>query len=108
LGLCTRAFRSLSGWRTSARATAGSAGAALKAEVPLQIGVADQFEKNGSLIETIEALRGDGRSLRPYVIPSLQHVEKWLADNEVFDPEGPEEMFEPFSNRGLLRRFGRK
>jgi len=70
--------------------------------------VADQFEKNGSLIETIEALRGDGRSLRPYVIPSLQHVEKWLADNEVFDPEGPEEMFEPFSNRGLLRRFGRK
>jgi len=49
----------------------------------------------------------EGR-FRPYVIPSLQHVEKWLADNEVFDPEGPEEMFEPFSNRGLLRRFGRK
>lgn len=70
--------------------------------------VSDRIEKSGSLIETIESLRGDGRSLRPYVVPNLGDVEKWLADNEVFDPEGPEEMFEAFSNRGLLRRLGKK
>ena len=70
--------------------------------------VSDRIAKSGSLIETIEDLRGDGRSLRPYVVPNLGDVEKWLADNEVFDPEGPEEMFEAFSNRGLLRRLRNK
>ena len=38
-------------------------------------------------------------------------MQEWLADNEVLDPEGPEEMFEPISERGLFRRmkgwFGR-
>ncbi len=27
-----------------------------------------------------------------------------LADNEVLDPEGPDEMFEPLTRRGLFRR----
>ena len=30
-------------------------------------------------------------------------MEKWLADSKLLDPEGPDEMFEPFSRRrGLL------
>jgi hypothetical protein len=70
--------------------------------------VTDALHKAGSLIPAIEALRSRGRSLTPYVPPNLGEVEKWLADNEVFDPEGPEEMFEAFSNRGLLRRLGKK
>ena len=52
-----------------------------------------------------------GRTLRPYRTPDLNAVQEWLADNEVLDPEGPEEMFEPISERGLFRRmkgwFGR-
>ncbi|WEK41618.1 MAG: phospholipase D-like domain-containing protein [Candidatus Sphingomonas colombiensis] len=60
------------------------------------------------LIATIEALRGAGRSLIPYRVPDLDGVKKWLADNEVLDPEGPAEMFEPLSKRGLLRRLGRR
>ncbi|WP_308814263.1 phospholipase D-like domain-containing protein [Sphingomonas sp. GV3] len=59
--------------------------------------------ETGSLIETIERLRGPGRTLRPYQVPDLPKVEKWLADNEVLDPEGPAEMFEPLFKRGLFR-----
>jgi phosphatidylserine/phosphatidylglycerophosphate/cardiolipin synthase-like enzyme len=69
--------------------------------------VARGIDNDGSLISTIERLRGAGRSLRPYEVPDLNEVEKWLADNEVLDPENPEELFEGFAKRGLLRRFRR-
>ena len=63
------------------------------------------IDAEGSIIATIEALRGDGRSLRPYEVPDLNAVKTWLADNEVLDPEGPEEMFEALGKRGLFRRM---
>ncbi|HEX8447134.1 MAG TPA: phospholipase D-like domain-containing protein [Sphingomonas sp.] len=66
--------------------------------------VADRIQQTGSLIAAIEGLRGPGRSLRPYETPDLSGVEKWLADNEILDPEGPGEMFEGLSKRGLFRR----
>jgi len=65
--------------------------------------IAAAIGTKGSLIEAVEALRGEGRSLRPYEIPDLQEVEKWLADNQVLDPEGAEDVFEAMSNGGLLR-----
>ena len=71
--------------------------------------VAAAFAETGSLIETVERLRGPGRSLRPYAPPDFG-VEEALADNEALDPEIPDELFEPFSGGGLLRRlpkFGR-
>lgn len=62
--------------------------------------------ETGSLIQTIERLRGDGRSLRPYEVPELDAVREWLADNKVLDPEGPGEMFEALSQRkSLLKRL---
>jgi phosphatidylserine/phosphatidylglycerophosphate/cardiolipin synthase-like enzyme len=72
------------------------------------LGVApERFEtvhrESGSLIRAIERLRGAGRSLRAYEIPDLNEIEAWLADNEVLDPEGPDEMFEPLTQRGLFR-----
>jgi phosphatidylserine/phosphatidylglycerophosphate/cardiolipin synthase-like enzyme len=67
--------------------------------------VARQIDASGSLIATIEALRGAGRSLRPYEVPDLNEVEKWLAENEVLDPECPDEMFESFASRSLFRRL---
>jgi hypothetical protein len=36
-------------------------------------------------------------------VPDLDGIEKWLADNEVLDPEGPGEMFEATTHRGLFR-----
>ncbi|NKC33454.1 phospholipase D-like domain-containing protein [Falsiroseomonas selenitidurans] len=68
--------------------------------------VAGRIAETGSLVATIEALRGPGRSLVPYETPDLNGVEAWLADNEVLDPEGPEAMFEPLAKRrGLFRRL---
>ena len=67
--------------------------------------IASEIEARGSIIATIEALRGNGRSLRPYEIPDLSSVEKWLADNEVLDPESPSEMFEATASTGLFRRL---
>lgn len=59
----------------------------------------------GSLIAAVELLRGEGRSLVPYEVPDLSAVEAFLADHEVLDPEGPDEMFEALSARGLFRRL---
>ena len=58
--------------------------------------------ETGSIIETVERLRGDGRSLRPYEVPDLDGVRAWLADNKILDPEGPGEMFEALSERKPL------
>lgn len=69
--------------------------------------VSRRIDASGSLIDTIEMMRGDGRSLRPYEVPDMNDVTKWLADNEVLDPEGPEEMFEPLKKRGLFQRLRR-
>ncbi len=69
--------------------------------------VATTIGETGSLIATIERLRGTGKTLRPYEVPDLTAVEAWLADNEILDPEGPEEMFESLEKRGLFRRLRR-
>jgi hypothetical protein len=67
--------------------------------------VAAAIEGEGSLISAIEALCSAGRSLRPYQVPDLLEVEKWLADHEVLDPEVPEEPFEAMTRGGLLGRL---
>lgn len=59
----------------------------------------------GSMIAAIEELRGQGRTLIPYELPELSETEKWLADNEILDPEGPDAIFEPLSQRGLFRHW---
>lgn len=64
--------------------------------------IASTLAQTGSLIETVEQLRGDGRSLRPYTVPDLDAVQAWLADNKILDPEGPGEMFEPVTKRTSL------
>jgi len=66
--------------------------------------VAAAVESKCSLIAAIETLRGTGRSLRPYQVPDLKEVEKWLADHEVLDPEGPE-IFEAATKGGLVLRL---
>lgn len=64
--------------------------------------IEDALSTNSSLIETIERLRGDGRSLRPYEVQDVGTVRTWLADNKILDPEGPGEMFERLTARRSL------
>ena len=69
--------------------------------------VAASLEATGSLIATVEALRGPGRSLVPYEIPDLSAIGAWLAENEILDPNGPDEMFESPSKRGIFKGWER-
>ncbi len=69
--------------------------------------VTDAITATGSLIGAIESLRGEGRTLRPYEVPDLAGVTAWLADNEVLDPENPQDLFEPVASGGLFRRLRR-
>ena len=55
--------------------------------------------------ELREERHRQGRTLRPYETPDLAGVTKWLADNEVLDPENPEDLFEPMAGGGLFRRL---
>lgn len=64
--------------------------------------VAAKFAETGSMIATIAAFQTPGRSLREYELPELSSTDKWLADTKLLDPEGPDEMFEPFSRRRSL------
>src|SRR5690606_13180955 len=69
--------------------------------------VAATLQQTRSLIDTIDTLRKSGRTLVPYTIPELGDTEAWLADNEILDPEGPDQIFEPLSRRGLFRKWHR-
>ena len=67
------------------------------------------FADTGSLIRTIDALRGEGRSLRPFEPEEPSALEKTLARSESLDPESADESFEPLARHRLLggvrRRF---
>jgi phosphatidylserine/phosphatidylglycerophosphate/cardiolipin synthase-like enzyme len=71
----------------------------------------DTIEREGSVIRAVEALRhpmrpgvsGSKRTLIAYETPDLADLTQWLADNEILDPEGPEEVLEPIEKRGLFR-----
>jgi len=69
--------------------------------------VTAQIEETGSLIAAVEALRGPGRSLVPYEIPELSGFAEWLAENEILDPNGPDEIFESTTKRGLFKGWER-
>ncbi len=71
------------------------------------LNVAKAIADRGSLIAAAEALRGTGRSLRPYEVSDLSAVEEWLAENQILDA-GDESPFEAMTKGGLLRRLGRR
>ena len=60
------------------------------------------LERTGSLIQTIEALRGSGRTLVPFTPAEPNAVEAAIADSEALDPESAGEEFEPLARPGLF------
>jgi phosphatidylserine/phosphatidylglycerophosphate/cardiolipin synthase-like enzyme len=69
--------------------------------------VATALANDGSMIELIESAPRHGKRLDRFELRPLTDAEKAVADNALFDPERPEELFEPFSaTRGLFRRGG--
>lgn len=65
--------------------------------------VARRFEASGSLIETIEGLRGQGRSLELLDLVSPGPMDEFIAENELLDPTSPDAMFESLTERGLRK-----
>ena len=69
--------------------------------------VARRFEASGSLIETIEGLRGQGRSLELLDLVSPGPMDEFIAENELLDPTSPDAMFESLTERGLRKSWHR-
>ncbi|WP_448502790.1 phospholipase D-like domain-containing protein [Sphingomonas sp.] len=70
--------------------------------------VATTLKRTGSLIETVERLRGTGRSLIPFDPPEKSELSRAVADSQALDPEHPDEAFEPAAKRSLSRRIRRR
>ncbi len=91
-------------------ANEGAAGriAAIRADLLAEhLGVAPdaveaKLAATGSLIATIEALRGSGRTLVPFTPPRLNAAQAAIAESEALDPESAGEDFEPQARPGLL------
>ncbi|WP_397475425.1 phospholipase D-like domain-containing protein [Pusillimonas sp.] len=66
---------------------------------------ATRFEQCESLIETIEALRGNGKTLEALDLITPGPLEQYIADNELLDPEDAEGFLEPMSQRGLRKHW---
>ena len=64
--------------------------------------------QHGSMAAVIASRPAGGRSLRPLPLRELTAAEKSLADNEVLDPERPEEMLAFYKRRGLFRGLARR
>ena len=67
--------------------------------------VQSRLESTGSLVQTIEELRGHGRTLVPLHVEDPNPIEAAIAESQALDPERPGEYFEPIASRGLLRRL---
>lgn len=73
--------------------------------------VTARLEECGSMIDMIDTLpklgARAGKRLEPFTLRPLTEAERIIADSALFDPESPEEMFEPIGGkRGLFRRGG--
>lgn len=69
--------------------------------------VSRHFDASGSLIATIEALRGDGRSLELLDLIPPGPLDEFIAENELLDPTSPDAMFEGLAERGLKKSWHR-
>ncbi|WP_379547166.1 phospholipase D-like domain-containing protein [Qipengyuania sp. DSG2-2] len=70
--------------------------------------MAQLVESLGSMHKAIERFGADGvRALRPFELPELGDTEEALAGSQFFDPEHPDDMFEPFAHGGLFREGSR-
>jgi len=66
---------------------------------------AEAFDRSGSLIGTIEQLRGAGKTLDLLDLEKPGPLDEFIAENELLDPESPDAFFEPMSKRGLRKHW---
>lgn len=64
-----------------------------------------RIKESGSLIGTIESLRGSGRTLVPYEAPEFSELEMEAAKAQLLDPESAGDDFEPAARPGIFSRL---
>jgi phosphatidylserine/phosphatidylglycerophosphate/cardiolipin synthase-like enzyme len=67
--------------------------------------VSETFSKTGSLVDTVEVLRGKGKTLELLDLEKPGPFDKLIAENELLDPEHAEGFLEPLQQRGLRKRW---
>ena len=70
--------------------------------------IREAFERTGSLIGTVEGLRGKGKTLLEFEPGEWRDTSLAIGSSSLLDPESVDERFEPLSNRGLFRGFLRR
>ena len=61
-----------------------------------------RFAETGSLVDTIEGLRGSGKTLELLELEKPGETQKFIAETELLDPKNPDQMFEQFTRRSLF------
>ena len=64
------------------------------------------FRRTKSLVRTIEALKGKGKTVRLLRFKKPRGAAKYIADAELLDPESPDMGVEALTRRTLLPRLG--
>ena len=60
-----------------------------------------------SMVDAIEALRGEGKTLELLEMEKLGASKEFIAANELLDPESPDAMLDPIAKRGLAKSWAR-
>ena len=61
-----------------------------------------------SLLQTIDAFAGDGKTLKPLPLDEPTGTREFIAETELLDPKDPDEMFEGFAKHSLLSGLFRR
>ena len=72
---------------------------------PEQFAEAERQER--SMVDAIEALRGDGKTLELLDMERLGATQEFIAANELLDPERADAMLDPIAKRGLAKSWAR-
>jgi phosphatidylserine/phosphatidylglycerophosphate/cardiolipin synthase-like enzyme len=68
---------------------------------------AEAERQASSMVDAIELLRGEGKTLELLDMETLGATKEFIAANELLDPERPDAMLDPIAKRGLARSWAR-
>jgi phosphatidylserine/phosphatidylglycerophosphate/cardiolipin synthase-like enzyme len=68
---------------------------------------AEAEHQASSMVDAIEALRGNGKTLDLLDMETLGATKEFIAANELLDPESPDAMLDPIAKRGLAKSWAR-
>ncbi len=72
---------------------------------PEQFAEAERQET--SMVDAIESLRGQGKTLELLDMEELGATQEFIAANELLDPESADAMLDPIARRGLTKSWAR-